>query len=443
MSNARETTLAALLQVDVNAGYSNLVLDKALRTANLSQRDAGLASAIFYGVLERRLTLDNLLAQFCKQPLEKLTPEILEILRMASFQIFYLEKIPPSAAVNEAVELAKRHKGKAAGFVNGVLRNLLRNRQNVKLPSLQAQTPRELSIAYSCPEWLIALWQAAYGREHLLGLLGSLQHRAPLYARVNTTKITVPALIDRLAEEGVAAKPVSCLAGAIELAQTGAVAQLNTYTQGLFHVQDLSSQLCCALLAPQPGETILDVCAAPGGKTFTIAEHMENRGTVLAFDQYKGKVGLIKQGAQRLGLSVIQAEMRDARAPKHPLPPADRVLCDVPCAGLGIIRRKPEIRYKPKQELDALPALQYEILTQTAQLVRSGGTLAYATCSLNPAENAQVAERFLQSHPQFVPKPLALPAGIRQIVDQAANQITLLPHIHGTDGFFIALFERK
>ena len=260
---------------------------------------------------------------------------------------------------------------------------------------------------------------------------------------MNTTKVTAQQLIECLEEEQVTAKIVPWLSDAVELHNTGAVANLKAYERGLFHVQDLSSQLCCHMLNPKLGQTIADLCAAPGGKTFTLAELMDNKGKLLSFDKYKGKVGLIRQGAQRLGLSIIEACIRDSSNPKEAIFLADSVLCDVPCAGLGIIRRKPEIRYKPQEDLKELPAIQKEILQEAAKQVKSGGTLIYSTCSLNPAENGNVADWFIQTHPDFQPKQLCLPKRIERVVDHEQNQITLLPHIHGTDGFFIAAFIKK
>ena len=444
MKDARTAAYSALLQVDVNAGYSNIVIDKAIKEAELDKRDASLAAAIFYGVLERRLTLDYYIGRFSKIPIAGIAPEILEILRIACYQILYMEKIPHSAAVNEAVNMVKGIKGgKSPGFVNGVLRNLLRKYNSVRMPDIKKYPLKAMSIMYSCPEWIIQLWQTAYGNHHTMGLLESFFNKPPLFVRVNTTKVTAQQLIECLEEEQVTAKIVPWLSDAVELHNTGAVANLKAYERGLFHVQDLSSQLCCHMLNPKLGQTIADLCAAPGGKTFTLAELMDNKGKLLSFDKYKGKVGLIRQCAQRLGLSIIEACIRDSSNPKEAVFLADSVLCDVPCAGLGIIRRKPEIRYKPQEDLKELPAIQKEILQEAAKQVKSGGTLIYSTCSLNPAENGNVADWFIQTHPDFQPKQLCLPKRIERVVDHEQNQITLLPHIHGTDGFFIAAFIKK
>nr|WP_319488065.1 16S rRNA (cytosine(967)-C(5))-methyltransferase RsmB [uncultured Caproiciproducens sp.] len=445
MDNARSAALAALLHVDVSEGYSNIVLDKTLTSFSLEQRDKALASAIFYGVLERRITLNYTISQFSKTPLNKMSPQVLEILRIGAYQIMYLDKIPKSAAVNESVILAKENGAvKASGFINAVLRSLIRNIDQLKMPDAEINPLLSLSIRYSCPEWLIALWQEAYGKECTLSLLESTLLKPPVFARANNTCISVEDLMKKFNSEGIKATAITWLEQAVELQQTGAVGQSACYQDGLFHIQDLSSQLCCSLLNPIPGQRIIDVCSAPGGKTFTIAEMMKNEGALLAFDKYKGKVHLIKQGAQRLNLSVVNAAVRDASNAEKELDPADKVLCDVPCSGFGIIRRKPEIKYKLRSAIDSLPDLQYLILYKSSKLVKTNGTLFYSTCTLNPKENDEVAAKFLQHNHDFEPLPLNLPDTIHHIVaDEPDHQLTLMPHVHGTDGFFIAAFRKK
>lgn len=443
MSGARGTALAALLKVEVDAGYSNIVLDKALAASGLSGRDRNLASALFYGVLERQMTLDAALAPLSRRAFAKLDAAVRMVCRMGAYQIYYMDKIPDSAAVNESVELVRMAgKSKAAGFVNGVLRNLLRQKAQAPFPPQGKNELETRAIRYSCPAWLIERWDSAYGRELTDQMMESLFSRPPLYARVNTVRTTRDALLNALRAEGIEASVVPWLPHAVALAHTGAVAQGECFQKGLFHVQDLASQLCCLLLDAQPGERVYDVCAAPGGKTCTIAEGMCGEGTVYAFDLYKGKVRLIRQAAQRLGLSNVEAAQRDAASAQNTLPPADRVLCDAPCSGFGILRRKPEIRYKSAESIDSLPDLQYGILCKTASLVRPGGTLIYSTCTLNPAENGEVAARFLREHPAFVPAPVQLPGGIHRIMDEPANQLTLFPQVYDTDGFFISVFKK-
>ncbi|MDD3228458.1 MAG: 16S rRNA (cytosine(967)-C(5))-methyltransferase RsmB [Oscillospiraceae bacterium] len=442
--SARKTALKALLRVDENSGYSNLVLDKALRSCQLSERDRSFAAALFYGVLERRLTLDAVLEQYTARPKRKVDTTVWEILRMAAYQIFYMDKIPDSAAVNEAVILTKQSgKGKASGFVNGILRNLLRSRGTVEFPPQHGSRLHRLSVQYSCPEWLISMWESAYGKDITLKIMENCFLRPPLYARVNTLKINREKLMDLLHQESIKASPVLWLEDALKLDNTGSIAQSKCFQHGLFHIQDLASQLCCKLFGAKPGERIYDVCAAPGGKTFTIAQRMHDDGEIRSFDQYKGKVCLIQKGAQRLGIHCISAALRDAAAGSDPLPPADRVLCDVPCSGLGILRRKPEIRYKSPESIDSLPILQYRILCRSADLLRPGGVLLYSTCTLNPAENQANTQRFLSEHPIFAALPLHLPKGIQRTIKEPENQLTLFPQTNQTDGFFISAFRRE
>ena len=439
-ATARHTALQALLQMEENEGYSNIVIDKALRAAGLDPRDGGLASAIFYGVLEKRLPLDFYLRGCLKDPEKKVDPVIWMLLRCAAYQILYLDRVPDSAAVNQAVEEAKAYKrGTYAGLVNGVLRNLSRSKETLALP--QGESLRALSLRYSIPQELIRLWRGSYG-PHLTGrLLEAFQQRPRMYVRVNTVKTTVEALAGLLAEKGFSLTPLPFPQGAAVLEGDGSPAALPEFQGGLFHVQDLSAQLACTLLEARPGQTLCDCCAAPGGKTFTLAEIMEDTGRVYSFDLYKGRVGLIRQGGERLGLACVQAEQHDGEKAYEGLPPMDGVLCDVPCSGYGVIRRKPEIRYKPLASVKELPELQLRILENGASLVRPGGLLVYATCTLNPQENGRVAERFLDAHPEFEPAPFSLP-GVERLVEEPAHTQTLLPFAGGSDGFFAARFRR-
>lgn len=444
MTGAREAALRALLRVDSEGAYSNLALDHLLSGLTIEPRDRSLATTIFYGVLERRITLDYVIERFSSIPLKKISPVALELLRIGAYQILYLDKIPISAAVNESVNLAKTCGAKrASGFVNAVLRNFVRS--GGKLPPFPtgAGPLRRLSVEYSCPEWIISLWNGAYGEQTALSLLKSMMQKPDLFARVNNTRVGEEQLIERLRSEGIDAVRAMWPDHAIRLEKGTEFANSGSYREGLYHIQDLSSQILCALIGPQPGETVADVCSAPGGKTFTLAERMENRGRILAFDKYPQKVRLIREGARRLFLSCITAGVRDAADPKENPEPADRALCDVPCSGLGVLRRKPEIRFKSPDPIDSLPDLQYLILCKSSELVKRGGMLFYSTCTLNPAENGAVADRFLADHAEFAPRPLPLPQAFRRTVEEPENQMTFLPHVHGTDGFFVAAFRRK
>lgn len=295
---ARHTALQALLQMEQNEGYSNIVIDKALRANGLNRRDASLAAVIFYGVLERRLTLDHFLRGCLKDPRKRPDPRIWMLLRCAAYQILFLDRVPDSAVVNEAVEEAKTIKGGAyAGMVNGVLRSLSRKKPLLSLP--EGTSVEALSLRYSVPQELISLWRRSYGKSVTMGILQDFEQRPPLYIRINPLRATVETLRVSLAEKGFSLTPLSYPPGAAVLEGEGSPAALEEFQQGMFHIQDLSAQLACSLLEAKAGQTLCDCCAAPGGKSFTLAENMENTGTVYSFDLYKGRVGLIQQGAQR------------------------------------------------------------------------------------------------------------------------------------------------
>ena len=437
---ARRVCLDALLQVEENEGYSNIVLDKALRAAALEPRDSALASTLFYGVLEKELTLDYVIAQFLKNPNQKLENGTAMLLRMAVYQILYLDRIPDSAAVNESVSLAKATgRGRYAGLINAVLRQFLRNRDALVWPDEKSDLYKAYSVRYAIPQPLIRLWDQAYGREHLLPMLEALSDRAALYVRVNSLKVTDEALCSRLEAEGCTVSACTFVEHALKIEKLpGRITDLPSFQEGLFHVQDTASQLLCALVEPKPNTVVADVCAAPGGKSFTMAEKMENTGHVFSFDLYKGRVGLIKDGAQRLGLTNLTASVRDASAAQDDFM-ADTVLCDVPCSGFGVIRRKPEIRRKKPSDAAGLPAIQSAILENAAAHVKPGGRLVYSTCTLNPAENTQVAERFLAGHPEFEPDPILRDHAL----DEPSYMLTMLPGVLDTDGFFVARFRRR
>ena len=302
--NARLTALKALLRVEEGKGYSNLVLDHGLAASGLDGRDAAFASALFYGVLERRITLDYQISHYSKMPLSQMAAPVREILRLGFYQLLYMDKVPQSAAVNESVKLTRAvKKDKASGFVNGILRSFIRDGCPCRLPAETADD--YLMVKYACPQWIIDLWITSYGRERALELVENLTGRPPLAVRVNSCKTTREALTERLKEEGVETKEVPGVEQALTLERSGSIESLSSFQDGFFHVQDLASQLCCQALSPKPGERVYDVCAAPGGKTFTMAELMENQGELSSFDLYPAKVKLIQQGAKRLGLSVV------------------------------------------------------------------------------------------------------------------------------------------
>ena len=435
MKTARQIAVEALGKVNGSKGYSNIVIDKALEQSGLDLRDAAFATALFYGVLERMLTLDHCIAGFSKTPVEKLTPQVREILRVSLYQILYMDSVPDSAAVNEAVNLTRVFcKESAGGFVNGVLRAFLRSGKRV--PRMAGSRADQLSIQYSCPAWLVQLWLDSYGEENTEGILKTSLGRPPVYIRVNTLKTTADALSVQLEEEGAVVRRDEMEENCLRVSGTGDVTALPAFQEGLFHVQDKSSQLCVKALDARPGMRVLDICAAPGGKSFTAAQWMHGEGELLAMDLYRARAALVAEGAQRLDIGCIAAKEGDASRYNSKLGLFDRVLCDAPCSGLGIIRRKPEIKYKNPEELGEIPQLQYNILSNSANYVKKGGILLYSTCTLNPGENEGVVERFLAEHRDFA--PCRLP----QSLGSSGHTVTLFPHQGDTDGFFISTMER-
>ncbi len=440
MKSARQIAFEALLKVHKDGAYSNLIIDSLLKeNPDLDERDKAFVCNIVYGTLDRLILIDYNLGLYLNQPVKKLKPELHTILRMGTYQLLFMDKVPSRAAVNESVNLAKVNKSHfAASMVNAVLRRVSDN--GLKLPESADNETEYLSVKYSCPQWLISLWIDAYGYDNAVMLAEKALEAPPLVIRCNTVKTTVDELIHMLSEEGVTAEKSEILPDALIINTSNAVDELETYKNGFFHVQDSASQICCKAVDAKPGETVFDLCSAPGGKAFTIAQMMENTGVLRAFDIYQSRVELIKNGASRLGLSNVFSYLSDASIFNENYGLADRVLCDVPCSGLGIIRRKPEIRFKKPSDIDNLPELQYRILCNAVRYLKDGGRLVYSTCTLNPKENSEVCNRFLSEHPEFSAVEV-LPCFQRY--GNEDKYLTLMPHIHSTDGFFVAAFVKN
>lgn len=431
IKNARQTAYEILCRIQKNSSYSNLALDNALDGSDLNAVDKALTSALVYGVIERMYTLDFELSRYLNQPLKKLKPQVLTILRLGAYQILFMDKIPDSAAINESVNLVKKNSMSfASGLVNAVLRKVCSN----------GVTPTDdLSIRYSTPEWLCKLWTDAYGFDNAVELLKSTFGDVDTFIRVNTLKTDADNLILALSQEGINAEKSMITENALVVNKSGALHKTKAYAEGLFHVQDLSSQLCCAALNICENDSVLDICAAPGGKSFTLCELLNNSGKVYSFDVYEHRLKLINDGASRLGIENISTMINDASVYNSKMQKADKILCDVPCAGLGVIRKKPEIRYKSFDEINNLPDLQYLILKTSSKYLKVGGTLVYSTCSLNPDENENIIKRFLDENPCF--ESIRVLPSLRRHADDT-DYISLMPHIHGCDGFFIAAVKK-
>jgi 16S rRNA (cytosine967-C5)-methyltransferase len=428
----REAAFSLLMQLQKNGGYSNLLLENSPLMGEFDARDRAFISALVYGVIERQLTLDHQLSLYLTKPLKKLQPQALCLLRLGAYQIMFADKVPESAAVNETVSLAKANCRYAAGLINAVLRKITQN--GLVLPQ-DTDKAEYLSVRYSCPVPLVERWLTDYGEEDTIGILESSLQPVGLTVRVNTTKTTTAALKAVLEAQGVSCE-TTAVPDALILSQLPCpVDRLQAFQDGLFHVQDKASMLCALALQAQPGQTVFDLCAAPGGKSFTIAELMQNEGRVCAFDLYEKRVGLIRSGAERLGLTCVKAAVGDAAVYNETVGQADRVLCDVPCSGLGVMRQKPEVKYKDLASLDTLPALQAQIFANGARYLKDDGRLIYSTCALDKRENEAVCAAFLKEHPDFT--------AVSPLPDVSDSTfLTLMPHRFHCDGFFIAAFQK-
>lgn len=434
---ARETALNALIACRKEGAWSNGVLKEYIQRDRLDSRDAGLATRLCYGVLQNQAKLDFYLKQLLTGKLKDLHPVVRDILHLGLYQIYELDKIPDSAAVNESVALAKKYSRnpKAASLVNGVLRNAVRTKGTLKEPVSYAEK-------YSHPDELISLLKANLPKGKLEPMLRANNESPEMVVQVNTLNVTTDVLQKKLEEQGVAAQPHSWMPDCLVLSGTGNLEQLTAFKDGLFYVQDPASKLSvlCAKL-PREDIRILDCCSAPGGKSFAAAIAMGGKGSIISCDVHAHKTVLIQNGAERLGLSNVTARQQDAtETVAEWLNAMDVVICDAPCSGLGIIRKKPDIRYKNLKETEDLPALQLKILSNQAGYVKPGGILMYSTCTVLRRENEDVVKAFLETREDFYLEPLDLPEVFPR---NKSGMLTLIPGDYDTDGFFISRLRRK
>ena len=438
--SARDVALDALMQVDKANAWSDEALRRLIAQNGLDSRDAAFATRLCYGVMQNRMLLDYYIGCWCAQKPERLEPVIRSILRIGGYQILFMDRVPHRAAVNEAVEMTRRHgRPKAAGMVNAVLRRFVEHWMD--MPDLpKGSTADYLSLRYSHPKWLVLRLLDLIGPDETQEFLRLDNDAVPTCIQVNPLKTTAEDLERELRGDGVTVEPHPWLEGYLEITGTGDLRSLPAFREGRFLVQDAAARLAAMAASAAPGDRVLDVCAAPGGKSFSMAMDMGDRGQILSCDVHPYKVKLIESGAQRLGLTCIRAAAADARE-KHAAweGQADVVMADVPCSGLGIIRKKPDIRYKDMASLASLPAIQSAILDNASRYVRRGGTLVYSTCTVLPEENERVTDAFLRAHLDFTYDTFALPGPIGTV----EGHITLWPQRHGTDGFYICRMTRK
>lgn len=445
MSSARQLAFLALRQILYHNAYTDVALDRVLHRSNLTGSDRALVAELVYGTVRRQKTLDALIDQLGKKPIDQQPPDLRVLLQLGLYQLRYLDQIPPSAAVNTTVEIAKANKlGQLAGVVNGCLRGYLRQQDRHGDPLQLPDTDlARLALEYSFPEWLIAQWLEQFGTEETKRLCQWFNQPAQLDLRVNVLQTNVTTVEKMLTDAGVKVEAIANIPNALRLVEKrGLIQDLPGYREGWWTIQDASAQLVTHLLDPQPGEVIIDACAAPGGKTTHIAEKMQDRGTIWASDKYKARINKIEQNARRLKLSMIRTLVGDSRTYSQFRNMADRVLLDVPCSGLGTLHKRPDIRWQQNPEkIAALTQLQGELLTTGATWVKPGGYLVYATCTVNPAENEAIAKQFLADHSdwQIVPPNPGSPAFPYA---QEQGWIQVLPQHHDMDGFFMVKLQR-
>ncbi|MCD8187873.1 MAG: 16S rRNA (cytosine(967)-C(5))-methyltransferase RsmB [Ruminococcus sp.] len=433
MKNPRHLAVELLNKTFKNNSYSNIQLSSGLDSSEMTDRDKKLCSVIYYGVIERKITLDYIIGQLSSRPVGRLDDTILNILRCGIYQLLYMDGIPDNAAVNESVALAKKFgKTSVSGMVNAILRNFIRGGKKFPLPKDASESA---SVRYSAPKWLVEWLCADYGNELMCSLLSDSLEKPPSAVRMNSVRRGeaefLSALGDITAEKSERIPDCYYLYGGNPISS-------EAFSKGFFHVQDTASQLCCMALNPNENDCVLDICAAPGGKTFTMAELMKNRGQIYAFDLHEKRVRLIRSGAERLGLTCINACVGDASRFNPELPRFSKILCDVPCSGIGAIRRKPEIKYKNPGDFANLPEIQYKIAENALNYLEVGGELVYSTCTLRRAENDSVIERLLANHSELEPVPFLEELG----EPFGSYKASVFPKYFGSDGFFISKVKK-
>lgn len=446
VSPPRQAAFNTLLRIEKERSYADILIDRELANGQLVGADRGLYTELVYGILRKQGTLDHIIAFFSSTPLAKLERSVLLILRIGLYQLFFLDRIPASAAVNESVNLAKVAAPKAAGFINAVLRSADRGREKITYPDGEKDAVAYLAARYSHPEWIVAAWLEQLGREEAERLAAVMSEQPPLTIRVNRLKCDPAGLISILAAEGVTAEPCHCSPFGLKVTSPIAAAKLQSFNEGLFSVQDEASQLATLLLAPEPGEQILDLCAAPGGKSCFIAELCADNAAITACDRHPRRVEQISQTAGRLGIRSITTHTVDASKPLPELsaPLFDRVLVDAPCSGLGVIHRNPEGKWwKQPSDLAGLAAAQGRILNSAAERLKPGGVLVYSTCSTTIQENEAVVENFLNLHPEFVIEPVSRALPVMAPMETPQGFFRSWPHRDGMDGFFAARLRLK
>ena len=439
--NIRLLAVKALSDINRNGAYANITLQDYISKHNLADLDRRFFTELVYGVVRRRNYLDAIIVHFAKRPLKKLSSMVVEVLRLGIYQIIYMDKVPESAAVNESVKLAKKLTRGLSGFVNAILRSIIREQDSIGVEDLASNDIEVISFIYNIPLWLIDLWMGEFGRDKTEDLCAWFNQQPKLTARINTILIDIPQCLTLLKEQGWDVSQDSNYKDIIYInSHRGSLEKSDAVIKGYITFMDKASMLVARLVNPQPGERVLDCCAAPGGKSMYMAALMDNTGSLMSCDIHEHKITLMESNAQRLGISIVQTKVQDATE----LPSAwksyfDRVLVDVPCSGLGILQKKLDMRWrKDESTLSELPPLQLSILERAAMTVKEKGYLVYSTCTLNYKENEDVVEAFLQKHKEFS----IVPVGADFPLKSNNGMITTYPPTDDMDGFFMVKMQR-
>lgn len=444
-TSPRALAVKVLSAVEQDGAYSNLELNRRLKEAELSPADAGLATELVYGTIARLNTLDYFLERFVAKGMAKLQPWVRSLLRISVYQMLYLDRIPEHAVVSEAVNLAKKlgHQG-ISGMVNGVLRNMIRNRDELRIPN-DLPAAERIALEHSHPLWMVKRWIGQYGEETAEAICKANNEPPAVSVRVNTTMTTREKLMHEMESTGAVVEPSRLSPDGILVRSGGNMALTSWYRDGLFSVQDESSMLVAEAVAPEEDQIVLDCCAAPGGKTAHMAEKMQDRGRIIANDVHAHKRQLIMDQADRLGLSCIDAVTGDALDldERYPHASFDRILLDAPCSGLGVIRRKPDVKWtKSPEDIEDISGLQRELLDRVAPLLKPGGVLVYSTCTIEPAENELMVADFLKRHPEYQAVDSAWNGTEMEKWNPVNGGVQILPQYAHSDGFFIARLTR-
>jgi len=450
MDKVRNAALKAVFEVLENGAYANIAINNLLKETNFSPLERSFITEIVYGTVKNKITLEWIRDRFIN--LKKIDPWINYIILTGIYQLVYLDKVPVSAACNESVNLAKKHGNPGSvKFVNGVLRNIARNLDNISYPDIQNDPVLHISVVYSHPEWLIKRWVKDYGIEDTVTLCKHNNSKSPNTIRVNTLKIQVDELMTLFADKGVDVKKTLYAPEGLEIANFGQIDKMDAFVKGLFIMQDEASMLPARCLNPTPHSIIIDGCAAPGSKTTHLAQLTGDESTILAFDIHSHKLKLIEQNVRRLGINSIQIQKQEAQRIGELFErKVDYLLLDVPCSGLGVLRRRADLRWKKEQQqIKELSKLQLEIIEGAAKCLKPGGTLVYSTCTMTYEENLSVVEKFLENNQGFsfdsllpyLPDELIKDPLLRY--SAKIGYIQILPQKHNMDGFFIARIIRK